>query len=104
MRSSDNRPRSFGSFGMPAADPEPKDDAGVQPVPVLHVGEVHAELRLHVTDETLTQLGSQIASMIAQAARQGFEHGLAEAMRDAGPDDEGGTPPASDNSWAGPTF
>jgi hypothetical protein len=50
MRAESNRPRSFGSFGMPAADPEPKDDAGVQPVPVLHVGEVHAELRLHVPD------------------------------------------------------
>ncbi len=72
-----DRPRAFGSFG--AAQPESKDDEQ-QPVPVLHVGEVHAELRLHMTEDTLTQLGSQIASMIAQATREGFDAGLSAAM------------------------
>lgn len=66
-----------GSFGRPG----PVDDglrmpAEESPTPVLHVGEVHAELRLNITDETLHHLGSQIASAIASAVYQGFEAGL----------------------------
>jgi hypothetical protein len=76
-----DRPRAIGSFGAPAPDPKTTDDQQ-QPVPVLHVGEVHAELRLHITSETLTELGSQIGSMIAQATREGFDAGLAAAMAD----------------------
>lgn len=68
--------RSFGRSG-PA---DTTDDARPDPVPVLHVGEVHAELRLTISDDTLRDLGSQIASMLATAAKQGFEHGLAAAM------------------------
>ena len=77
-----DRPRAFGSFGAPAPDSVTGDEQQ-QPVPVLHVGEVHAELRLHITDETLTQLGSQIGSMIAQATREGFDAGLSAAMGEA---------------------
>lgn len=84
-----DRPRSFGSFGAPAPDPQTVDGPAA-PTPVLHVGEVHAELRLHITDETLTELGSQIGSLIAQATRQGFEAGMAAALgepdRDAAPE------------------
>lgn len=84
-----SRPRAFGSFGAPKPD-EPQDDVQM-PTPVLHVGEVHAELRLHLTDETLTELGSQIASLIAQATRDGFDAGLAAAMGEAdlGPGGDG---------------
>jgi hypothetical protein len=67
-----------GSFGAP--NPVPRDDPEVPATPVLYVGEVHADLRLRLTEETLTELGSQIASLIAQATKQGFEHGLNAAM------------------------
>lgn len=82
-----DRPR--GSFGARRdADQTKQDQDGQQPVPVLHVGEVHAELRLHVTQETLDDLGSQIASMIANAAAQGFQAGMEVGMaRTAGDDD-----------------
>lgn len=73
-------PSGFGSFGRPETEPTVKDSPDQMPVPVLHVGEVHADLVLHITDETLTQLGSQIASMIAQATKAGFEHGLNSAI------------------------
>lgn len=77
-----------GSFGRREPEREGKADREEQqPVPVLHVGEVHAELRLTVSDETLRDLGSQIASMIATAAKQGFEHGLASAMAEFEDDD-----------------
>lgn len=72
-----DRPRAFGSFGAPLPETASSEQA---PVPVLHVGEVHAELRLHITEQTLTELGSQIASMIAQATREGFDAGLSAAM------------------------
>ncbi len=79
------------SFGRPEPEEKTKDEAQL-PTPVLHVGEVHAELRLVITDDTLRDLGSQIASMIATAAKQGFEHGMAAAMEqmeaDAGPGGE----------------
>jgi hypothetical protein len=75
--------RGFSGFGMTEPE-EPTKDEGQLPTPVLHVGEVHAELRLDITDETLKHLGSQIASMIASATRQGFEAGLAAAMEAAG--------------------
>jgi hypothetical protein len=75
-----NMPRAFGSFGRPAPDEVPDPDESPAPVPVLHVGEVHAELRLTITSDTLSDLGSQIASMISEAARQGFEHGMTQAM------------------------
>lgn len=71
--------RAFGSFGAPAPEPQTQDDTA-QPTPVLHVGEVHAELRLHLTDDTLAELGSQIASLIARATKEGFEHGLNAAI------------------------
>jgi hypothetical protein len=80
------------SFGRPEPEEKTTDEAQQLPTPVLHVGEVHAELRLVITDETLRDLGSQIASMIATAAKQGFEHGMSAAMEqmeaDAGPDGE----------------
>lgn len=76
-----DQPRAFGSFGMPA--PDTSDEQQQQPVPVLHVGEVHAELRLHITEQTLSELGSQIGSMIAQATREGFAAGLSAAMGEA---------------------
>ncbi len=82
------RPAAFGSFGAPAGD-EPAGDDPPLPVPVLHVGEVHAELRLHITDETLSELGSQIATLIAQATREGFAAGMQEAFRE---DDFGDRP------------
>jgi hypothetical protein len=76
------------SFGRP--EPAEKDKPGEElPTPVLHVGEVHAELRLTVSEETLRDLGSQIASMFANAAKQGFEHGLAAAMEQLEADDAG---------------
>lgn len=74
------RPRAFGSFGRPDDREAPDPDETPAAIPVLHVGEVHAELRLTVTADTLSDLGSQIASMIAAATRQGFEHGMAQAM------------------------
>lgn len=73
-------PSGFGSFGRPGPEPASRDEPDRQPVPVLHVGEVHADLVLHITDQTLTDLGSQVASMIAQATRAGFEHGLNAAI------------------------
>lgn len=76
------------SFGRRV--PEPPGEVEQQPVPVLHVGEVHADLVLHITDDTLTQLGSQIASMIAQATREGFDAGLAAAMSEVDPDETSG--------------
>lgn len=75
------------SFGRPGPA-DTTDDAQPQPVPVLHVGEVHAELRLTVSDDTMRDLGSQIASMIATAAKQGFEHGLAAAMQEFDADEQ----------------
>lgn len=78
-----------GSFGR--RDPEEKPaTAAPSPVPVLHVGEVHAELRLTITEETLNDLGSQIASMIANAAKQGFEAGMTAAMGELSGDADGG--------------
>jgi len=76
------------SFGRPGPADTTDDDSRPDPVPVLHVGEVHAELRLTISDDTLRDLGSQIASMIATAAKQGFEHGLAAAMSEFEADDE----------------
>jgi len=78
------------SFGRPGPA-DTADDDRPQPVPVLHVGEVHAELRLTISDGTLRDLGSQIASMLATAAKQGFEHGMAAAMQEFDADD---APPA----------
>jgi hypothetical protein len=52
------------------------------PTPVLHVGEVHAELRLNVTDATLLELGAQIGVMIASSVRQAFAEGMTAAMQD----------------------
>jgi len=75
--------RSFGSFGAPTAEPNTKDDEVQMPTPVLHVGEVHADLVLNITEQTLSLLGSQIASMIAQATKAGFEHGLSAALGEA---------------------
>jgi hypothetical protein len=72
--------RGLGSFGRPQVEAVTRDEQ--EPVPVLHVGEVHADLRLHITEETLTDLGSQVASMIAQATREGFDAGLAAALGD----------------------
>lgn len=78
------------SFGRPEHDGEEPDGSGTfeTPTPVLHVGEVHAELRLTITEDTLRHLGSQIASMVAAATRQGFEHGLAAAMEQLGDDSD----------------
>lgn len=88
-----DRERRHGSFGSRyAEDDTPQDDQQQTPTPVLHVGEVHAELRLHVTDDTLTLLGSQIASMIANAAAQGFKAGLDTAMAAVEAEDQGGPP------------
>lgn len=77
------------SFGRPEPAEKTKDDDEQAPVPVLHVGEVHANLVLHITDDTKHDLGSQLASVIASAVKQGIEHGVAVAMEQiAGPDDE----------------
>jgi hypothetical protein len=67
-----------GSFGRSVPDPEPKM------APVLNVGEVHAALRLSIDEESLKACGSQIASMVASATRQGFAAGFEVAMRDHG--------------------
>lgn len=72
--------RAFGSFGAPAAEPATQDEDVVAPTPVLHVGEVHADLVLHITDETLARLGSQLGTLIARATQAGFEHGLNAAI------------------------
>jgi hypothetical protein len=77
-------------FGARRAAKDQPADEQEMPTPVLHVGEVHAELRLHVTQETLTDLGSQIASIMSAATRQGFEHGLALAMGETAADADGG--------------
>jgi len=76
-------------FGWSATAEHSRDDEQ-QPIPVLHVGEVHADLVLHVTDETLSGLGSQIATMLAGAARQGFVAGMNAGMADVEAD--GGDP------------
>lgn len=78
--------RSFG--GSAPIDVVP-GDAGEMPTPVLHVGEVHAELRLNITDATLRELGAQIRDMIADAARQGLEDGVTAAMGEAVEDPTG---------------
>lgn len=91
----------FGSFGRPETEPMIKEPAEQTPVPVLHVGEVHADLVLNITDATLSGLGSQIASMIAQATRAGFEEGINAAIGEqaAGPEEDlppqGGGPASS---------
>lgn len=72
------------SFGTPEPEDPTRDDQAPQPVPVLHVGEVHADLHLQVTEETLTELGSQIGSIIARAVREGFAAGVDAAMADIG--------------------
>lgn len=84
-----SKPHAFGSFGRPENPEAPDPDERPAPIPVLHVGEVHAELRLTVTADTLSDLGSQIASMISEATRQGFEHGMAAAMGELAGDDGG---------------
>lgn len=61
-------PTSFGRREEPPPEPDP--------TPVMHVGEVRAELVLTVSEETLHAIGSQIASMVANATRQGFDAGL----------------------------
>lgn len=78
-------PRGFGSFGAPEPEPAIKDEAVERPTPVLHVGEVHADLVLHITDETLSRLGSELATLIAKATKAGFEHGLNAAIGDGEP-------------------
>lgn len=84
---------SRGSFGSRRERTEDKPRVEQQqPVPVLHVGEVHAELRLHITDETLSDLGSQIGSLIATAIRQGMEAGFAAGMAAIEADDKPGDP------------
>lgn len=86
-----DQPRGFGSFGRPEPEPVTRDGDAPQPTPVLHVGEVHADLVLHITAETITELGSQIASMIASATKAGFEHGLNAAIGE--PDAASDLPP-----------
>lgn len=72
------------SFGRASSwDSGERGEPEQAPTPVLHVGEVHAELRLVITEETLRDLGSQIASMVATATKQGFEYGMAAAMGEA---------------------
>lgn len=88
----DQPPRPFGW----AASEEDRSTDEPQPVPVLHVGEVHADLVLHVTKETLTGLGTQIANMLADAARQGFVAGLRAGMADVDEEGAGGDPQLSD--------
>lgn len=82
--------RPFGA--RRAAEKEAPSRDEVEPVPVLHVGEVHADLRLRVTEDTLTELGTQIANLIANAAYQGFRAGMETAMADAGAEDPAGPP------------
>ncbi len=87
-----SKPRAFGSFGRPE-DPEAPDPdvfASRADMPTPNVGEFYAELRLVITRETLSELGSQIASMVSEAARQGFEHGMAAAMGELAGDDGDG--------------
>lgn len=76
MSPADADRRPFGARREPpqVADPD------VAPTPVLHVGEVHAELRLHITRDTLDQLGAQIAGLIADATAQGFQAGMEVGM------------------------
>ena len=75
------------SFGRPDPAEKSKDDVQ-EPVPVLHVGEVHADLVLHITDDTRHTLGSQLASIIASAVQQGIEYGVTVAMERVAGDDE----------------
>lgn len=84
----DRRP-PFGS--RREADDKPKDT--VQPVPVLHVGEVHADLVLHVTDETLKSLSGQIGALLARATYQGFVDGMTAALHDVDQERPVGPPP-----------
>jgi hypothetical protein len=88
---------SFGSRRSSENDRSEKPTADETPTPVLHVGEVHADLRLHLTDETLHELGSQIASMIANATAEGFTAGMAEGLRRVDDFDSGPAP------WPKPT-
>ena len=82
------------SFGRP----EPAEKSGDEeqaPVPVLHVGEVHANLVLHITDDTKQELGSQLASLIASAVKQGIEYGVTVAMEQVAGGDPAPDAPAA---------
>lgn len=67
-----NPPASFGR-----QPPEPPDPIGaaMAALPMLHLGQVQAELVLTVNEESLRQVGSAIASMVASATAQGFAAG-----------------------------
>jgi hypothetical protein len=84
--------RPFGSRRAAEQEPRSQDQPEPQPVPVLHVGEVHAELRLHITDDTLSDLGTQIANLIANASYQGFRAGMETAMADIDAEEPAGPP------------
>lgn len=64
------------SFGRRSSEPSP---AVPLDVPVLHVGQVQAELVLTVDEESLRRVGSAIASMVADATAQGFAAGWEHA-------------------------
>lgn len=74
----DDRRPPFGS----RREAEDKPKAVEEPVPVLHVGEVHANLVLHVTDDTLSSLAGQIGAILARAAYDGFVDGMTAALHD----------------------
>jgi hypothetical protein len=71
MVSRGNMPSSFGR-------PQPPEQQ--QPAPVSHLGQMHAELVLTVSDEVLAQLGSRIASVVAHAVQQGFDSGMTTVL------------------------
>lgn len=84
----DRRPPT--SFGRP---PDPLEmPEGAEPV--MHLGEIRAELVLTPTIDpaAMLALGQQIAKMVAEATRVGFDAGMAQALGDLERDDDG--PPA----------
>jgi hypothetical protein len=64
------------SFGRQRPEPEPPK---VSAAPVMHVGQVQAELVLTANEESLHRVGSAIATMVANATAQGFAAGWEHA-------------------------
>jgi hypothetical protein len=62
------------SFGRRQADPDPLT-AAMTALQLPSLGQVHAELVLTVNEESLHQVGTAIANVVANATAQGFAAG-----------------------------
>jgi hypothetical protein len=65
------------SFGRQRPEPEPPQIPALGPV--MHIGQVQAELVLTINQESLHEVGSAIATMVANATAQGFAAGWEHA-------------------------